>query len=272
MGKNINFSKSQKEDICNRYISGESTYSISKFYNCSNVTVSNILKSERIEIRSNKKFNRIIELEICDKYKNGIHSYELSEIYNCSATAIIGVLHRNNIKMRTSGESHKKYSLNEDYFNSINTEDKAYWLGWLYADGCNQKNYNVSIGLHKNDAHIIEMFKKYIGSNKPLYKKTDESCVELQFRSKKLSNSLKKAGCIYNKSLILEFPNKNQVPYNLLPHFVRGYLEGDGCVGVYKTKNMISILGTKKFLTEMKKYLESKNISGVYINPKTKNT
>jgi len=155
MANNINFNNSQKEDICNKYTSGESTYSISKAYNCSNVTISKILKSEGIKIRGNKKFKKTIELEICDKYKDGTHSYKLSETYNCSITAVIGALKRNGIKMRTNEESHKKYSLNEDYFNYIDTEDKAYWLGWLYSDGCNQKNYNVSIGLHKNDVHVI---------------------------------------------------------------------------------------------------------------------
>lgn len=53
---------------------------------------------------------------------------------------------------------------------------------------------------------------------------------------------------------------------------MRGYLEGDGCIGVYKTKNMISIIGTQYFLSGMKECLESYEIPGVYLNQKTKNT
>jgi Mor family transcriptional regulator len=89
MGKNIKFNNYQKEEICNKYLSGDNTYSIAKEYNCSNVTISRILKSEGVKIRGNKKFNKITELEICKKYKNGTHSYKLSEVYNCSVTAIL---------------------------------------------------------------------------------------------------------------------------------------------------------------------------------------
>lgn len=220
---------------------------------------------------SNKKFNLDIEFEICFKYLDNIKTNKLSQTYGCSVSTILQILKRNKIEIKTNGEAHKKYSLNEHYFKFIDSEDKAYWLGWFYSDGCNQQNFNVSISLQEQDCHMIELLKKYINSNRPLYAK-QKGGKELQLRSQQLSDSLYDLGCVYNKSLILEFPTNKQVPSKLLPHFIRGYFEGDGCIGVYKDKNMISILGTECFLSKMKIFLKSQGIDKIHLNSKTKNT
>lgn len=66
-----------------------------------------------------------------------------------------------------------KYTFNKDYFERIDSKDKAYFLGLLYADGCNsisatQGQCTIVINLHEKDRSILDIFNKYIGSNKPL--------------------------------------------------------------------------------------------------------
>lgn len=64
----------------------------------------------------------------------------------------------------------KKYTFNEDFFNSIDTEEKAYWLGFIVADGCVHKdknnNYRLSIGLHDKDiTHLHKFIVSLSGDN-----------------------------------------------------------------------------------------------------------
>ena len=40
------------------------------------------------------------------------------------------------------GEILRKYNVNHDFFESINTEERAYWLGFISADGCISERYN----------------------------------------------------------------------------------------------------------------------------------
>ena len=61
--------------------------------------------------------------------------------------------------------------------------------------------------------------------------------------------ALNNAGCVPNKSLILKFPSSNIVPTKLLRHFIRGYVDGDGCLCITKPEKIeLSILGTEEFL------------------------
>ena len=66
-----------------------------------------------------------------------------------------------------------KYTFNKDYFERIDSKDKAYFLGFLYADGCNsisatQHQCTIILNLQEKDKDILNIFNKYINSNKPL--------------------------------------------------------------------------------------------------------
>lgn len=157
------------------------------------------------------------------------------------------ILKNFNIKTipQRGGRFLRKYTLNEHYFDIIDTEEKAYFLGLLYADGYNyEKSGEVEISLQEKDKYILEKFNKALESTRPLqfienslknakWKNIYRLCIS----SKILSNRIKELGCPQRKSLILDFPNKNQVPSFLLRHFIRGYFDGDGTVGIYHLKN-----------------------------------
>ena len=66
-----------------------------------------------------------------------------------------------------------KYTFNKDYFERIDSKDKAYFLGLLYADGCNsisatKQHHTIVLNLQEKDKDILDIFNKYINSNKPL--------------------------------------------------------------------------------------------------------
>ena len=68
----------------------------------------------------------------------------------------------------------RKYDINEDYFNEIDTKEKAYFLGFLYADGYNHKceirksSSSVNLSLVEQDSYILELLLRQVSSDKPL--------------------------------------------------------------------------------------------------------
>ena len=83
---------------------------------------------------------------------------EIKEYTNLSISTIMNVLKRNGMKNKTS----KVYSYDESYFKNIDTEEKAYWLGFLYADGYvrkRQRNSEMRLKLGIKDLDHLEKFK-----------------------------------------------------------------------------------------------------------------
>lgn len=155
--------------------------------------------------------------------------------------------------------------LDEKVFDIINTEEKAYWLGFLYADGYVSYNtYDIELTLQLSDKHHLEKFKTFLKWENNV--KTDFYRCRIIFKNKYLHGKLCKLGCFPRKSLILEFPTKNQVPDYLLHHFIRGYIDGDGCIYIYKsrykkyTSPALNILGTENFLNSLKNVMNWRDI------------
>ncbi len=130
----------------------------------------------------------------------------------------------------------KKYNFNENFFEKIDTEEKAYFLGFLYADGNVSQQNHIIIQLHNKDEDIIYKFLKAINSNHSPKLILPRNHIRVGLCSKKVSNDLIKLGCFKAKSKILEFPKQEQVPEYLINHFIRGYFDGDGSIWEGKRK------------------------------------
>ena len=139
------------------------------------------------------------------------------------------------------------YTLNEEIFNQINSQEKAYWFGFLCADGSIHKSctnqYVIQCKLSLNDINHLEKMKLFFETNKPLYINTknnkssynkNSKSVNFSLSSKQIYLDLEKYGCTPNKSLTLQFPKLKD---ELIPHFIRGYFDGDGSVFPVKTKS-----------------------------------
>ena len=111
-------------------------------------------------------YNEIIftdeqEQKIIDLYVNqNISTVQIGKQFGCSHKKIAKVLKSYNIPR--TGASRRKYYLNETFFDNIDTQDKAYILGFLYADGCNyMPKQTVSMSLQEADYAILERIRKY---------------------------------------------------------------------------------------------------------------
>ena len=145
---------------------------------------------------------------------------------------------------------HKIHS-NVNIFNCIDSEDKAYWLGFLYADGCIASNRNtVEIALSIEDIEHLYKFKKFMDSEHPIttrHMKLGEAC-RIAIRDDVLKNDLVNLGCVPKKSHILKFPTYKQIPKEMINHFIRGYFDGDGSIVNTEKTREINIIGTYDLL------------------------
>lgn len=107
--------------------------------------------------------------DIINAYINGETALNISKRYNTHDNTIRRILKNNNVEIRGNKITSRKYNVNENYFDNIDTPNKAYILGLLYADGNNHiKNNTVSIALQEEDVEILRLINKEIESDRPL--------------------------------------------------------------------------------------------------------
>lgn len=201
-----------------------------------------------------------------DYIQNNLSKKAIGEKYGVSEDRIRRLFKLYNLPTKLSHMQHSKYFLNENYFEIIDTEEKAYWLGFLYADGnvFAKNGQNVlTLSLQSSDEDHIIKFNNALDSNAKISRYTrvlDEkySASELsilKIGSKKLVSDLINIGCVPNKTFKTVFPSEDIVPRHLIKHFIRGVFDGDGCISISHEndgrKNPhidFQILGTKELL------------------------
>lgn len=209
-------------------------------------------------------------------YESGMSMTAVAKKLGKTLKVIWRIFERKNVIRRFPCQYMIKYEYDRNFFSKIDTEVKAYWLGFLYADGSVSKKTGMRVELAiKDEKHLLK-FKKDINTNQPLYiftTKTREKhpSVCLQIAKQQIFNDLVALGCVPNKSLILKFPTVEQVPKHLISHFMRGYFDGDGCITINNkrksTTYKFSVVSTKSFLKEYQKIiLENIKISSCNIH------
>ena len=163
--------------------------------------------------------------------------------------------------------------INHDYFENIDSEHKAYWLGFIYADGSITKKvyekgsytYRLRMELMFEDKYILEQMALDLESDlKPKEYYNDTSHFEgynkpkhtayIMFSSKKMGEDLVKLGVVPNKTLILK--SLPSIPDNLMKHFIRGYFDGDGSVYLTKDNTIkTAFYGTHDFINSIQDFL-----------------
>jgi DNA-binding transcriptional regulator WhiA len=152
-----------------------------------------------------------------------------------------------------------KKNVDSTYFSKIDTEEKAYWLGFLYADGYVSQRGSIELCLKDKDH--VEKFKNAIHSEHKISKKNvtlkGKTFVEykISIRDSKIVSDLEKYECFSNKTFTIECPQLDSL--ELYRHFVRGYFDGDGCLTVDKRNNISCqfTCGSYSFIKSLQSYL-----------------
>lgn len=243
-------------------------------------TIAKKLRSLGVEVKNYKlKPIKVSDDELIRLYSSGMSLNEIANKVSGSKGAMVVRQRLQNLGVDTSyntnvhkykekmSKSFHRYSLDEHVFDAIDTEEKAYWLGFLMADGYNHEDKNaICLRLQAGDLEILEKFKRFLKSDAPIYTFTRETTVnhlkkeqkEVRVNSVYLSKQLALLGCMQGKTYRLEYPTC--VPPELTNHFIRGYFDGDGCLSITnrsdrKSKDskcyQFSIVGKESVLLKM---------------------
>lgn len=267
--KKNKFAERDKQ-VCEMYKSGLMITEVAQELKINRHTVTSILKNNNVykgNIRASNDSDSKKERNalIISLYKKGLSMRKVADEVNVSAGTVSKVLkHYNEASRPAHAKGHskgttknRKHFFDLDFFEVINTEEKAYWLGFLYADGYVSYRGSISLSLQEKDVDHLKLFRKALKADDiSLVYKKDVNAYSLNLCSVKMSEDLIKLGCIQKKSLVLKFPTYDQVPKDLINHFMRGYFDGDGCIYVPSiTRNSVfSVLGTHEFLDEYEKH------------------
>lgn len=162
----------------------------------------------------------------------------------------------------------RKHTLDETYFDNIDTERKAYWLGFLWADGSVSKTAPRCAGYNRltltqkvTEKQHLQLFLTNINANYNLYYKQDTNVYSVHINSRHMCEALLNLG-YGTKDKRIHIP---KIPKTLMHHFIRGYFDGDGCLSVYQqhyktytiNKQEWSLTGNPTLLHEIKTILET---------------
>lgn len=251
--------RENEKEFINDWENGElEIYELEQKYHC---PASNIYSRAReLNIKRKTKTELLNTHDIINDYCN-LHmpNKDIIKKYQISESTLEKILHNNHIEKYNHG---RKYYFNEEYFDVIDDEHKAYWLGFIYADGShNTDKYSLTINLQPRDSYFLEKFLNdiectrqltycYNGKYKKLYPRA-------YVQHPHLSSTLLEKGVDSNKSFKIKFPSDDIVPYDLKRHFVRGYFDGDGCLCNPKEfKNIAySFIGNIEFLNGLQNFL-----------------
>ena len=189
-------------------------------------------------------------------HKKGVSLQKISNKNKVNIKTVIRLLKRENEYIdRSKTAFFRKYHCNNNYFNNVDNERKAYWLGLLAADGnVSEKRDVFSLTLHDQDREILDIFLDDLQSNYHFYYYKNDNCVNLVINSKKIKTELSKYNIVPRKTFSYRFPlllNKN-----LYSHFIRGYFDGDGCIYISKSKQIeYSITSNEYILKDIQQIL-----------------
>lgn len=164
--RKINLSDAEVQDIIALSKAGYLHKEIAVKYNISNSSVGRILRSNGIISFTNK--TDLEKQKVIDLYTSGMTQKKISETLNIGETTIVKILKNANIKGRDQSHAKRTYYINENYFDSIDTPNKAYILGLLFADGSINNKNTLYISLQARDKSILEKINKELCYTKPL--------------------------------------------------------------------------------------------------------
>ncbi len=124
-----------------------------------------------------------------------------------------------------------RYTVNERFFEHIDTLEKCWALGWFYTDGFNRvKRPDARISLNVKDEEVLVKLNALFKNTRPLQREPDYNRITLIVSRTPFSTDLDRHGCVQCKSHILKYPHHLMDTRAKTVAFLRGVLEGDGCI------------------------------------------
>ncbi|MFI5113512.1 MAG: hypothetical protein ACHP7J_00105 [Terriglobales bacterium] len=176
-------------------------------------------------------------------YQSGMTAREAGRLSGCSQDACLESLKRHGISRRRAGEQ-PTYTVNHSFFSNIDTEEKAYVLGFVSADGwVSDKRHLLGIALSSRDRSHLEKINNAMNSTYPIHFQDTGRITKRENRpitlskisilSRQIVSDLASLGVVERKSLIIAPPTF--LSREMERHYWRGMVDGDGSIHVMKS-------------------------------------
>lgn len=239
MGAHANYDKDKAVKL---YLDGLSSDKIGKSFGVSGVAIRQLLKRRNIERRQDHqkpKLALLEEAELCKRYASGESASNLAPEFGVSINSVGRILRRRGIEVRSMSETHRHHKCDHHFFDQVDTEEKAYWLGFIAADGYIGKPDSTNssvlvVSLSPMDKDHLYRLRSSLKSTHSIYEYDYSESAQrgkavpyasFNIRSPELVAGLARFGIVSRKSQIIRWP---ELPDPLLRHFLRGNFDGDG--------------------------------------------
>lgn len=240
------------------YQSGQSRRKIARVYGKSERLIKGAIKRQlgKQAVLSDARFNYCEgeEQQIAKIYQAGYSITHIARAYGCLYKTIRGSLLRQGVEPRKivrkpkilKGRKPAQNPIkNETAFDKLDNELSLYWLGFCYADTDTGK-YHLRVGLSLKDREQVERLSDFLGCNRDYIKTSKIACIA-EFHSPYIVTRLRELGVIARRGEFWRIAK--EIPEGLERHFIRGYLDGDGCIS---DKEKVIFLGQDDILNWIK--------------------
>lgn len=200
---------------------------------------------------------------IINEYATGRSQKDIATALGRKQGNIARVLRRSGVQAKRRGP-YRTHSLDENFFSVIDTEEKAYWLGFISADGNVQRSPDgrqvwLGVELHRRDrGHLIKLATS-LGSDvtpRDRINNNGVECSSVRFHSQRLVDDLGVLGVVPNKTFSLQ-------PWSgspeLMRHYWRGFVDGDGCLYVGSRHLALQLVGTEAVVDSFRQHMLTTN-------------
>lgn len=197
--------------------------------------------------------------DIAGRYRSGDNAHVIGRIYGLHPQQVLRIVRKQGVAVRAQAAP-RRYSLDESFFESIDTERKAYWLGFIVADGhiprsrADGRPEGIVVQLRASDAYHLGTFLCDLASDASVtyLMSNGRPAARASVYSRNLVAPLVRAGLTSGKSASTTFPDN--LPRHLLKHFVRGYFDGNGWAFA-TSKCLLGMIGNPVLLGGVRRFL-----------------
>ena len=257
----------EKQDIVKSFQEGKTFKELQDKYNAHYFTIKKVLEEYNVNTNSKRRWTEQQKKDIVRMYIEESRTIDyIKKKYTTHDREISKILRENGIDTSYYQPRRINRNINRDYFETIDTEEKAYILGILMADGCvrEKRKDQLYLSLELIDKEIIEFIKKELKlenkikamNRKRDYIKNEKTTYTITVAEQKLCSDLSKYGIVPNKTVVTERLVQN-IPFDLRKHYLRGLFDGDGSIGYYNNRWSITLTNNHpEFLKDVGSWVE----------------
>lgn len=223
-----------EQEIIQEYLNGKSISALSKIYPLSYRKIQQLLVNNNITIRGGRKKKTLTDSQLKEleqDFYNGVIYDELSKKYSLDKETLRNIIKEKKFVRRNNNRINKR--ILSDYFSLIDKPEKAYWLGFLYTDGCvdhYRSTGRIRLQVQEQDIDILEQLKKDLCLDcQIIYDvRPNSTCCSVEFTDEQIFNDLSKYGIIPNKTYESKYLPYQNIPKEYLTAYLLGVYDGDG--------------------------------------------